>query len=122
MFLRMTITGRDADSHQPQGIFHAAWNLLDSGDLTDAEAEDLRSLLKWFDTYMPCPTESQCRALSHRAVFWFRPTAQEFIGRAWEIVQLLRLHGYLVEVHKTRDPGRVLYHDPYQVAAIFQRR
>lgn len=64
MFLRIAITSNDEDSHQRQGIFVASHGLLDSGDLTGAEAA------------------------SRRALFWFRPGAREFLPKAWELAQL----------------------------------
>ncbi|MBC8136223.1 MAG: hypothetical protein H8F28_10080 [Fibrella sp.] len=118
MFIRIAITGEDADSHQQQGIFHAAWNVLDSGDLSEMESQDLRSLLEWFNQHMPYPSETQRRGLSRRAIFWFKPGAQDYIQRAWELMQLLRLHGLLVCVLKTRTPGSVVYADDCQIAAI----
>ncbi len=118
MFIRIAIIGKDEDSHQQQGIFHAAWNLLTSGELSDAEADDLRSLLEWFNANMPAPSKSQRNALSRRAIFWFQPNAHDYIKKAWELVQLLRLHGILVEVLNTRMPGSVLYADDCQIAAV----
>ncbi len=114
----MAITSIDENSHQPKGIFHAGWSLLDSGELSDTEAEDLRSLLQWFNKHMPYPTEFELRTLSRRAIFWFRPDAQEYIKQSWDLVQLLRAHGLLVEVLKTDNPGSVAFADFCQVAAI----
>ena len=118
MYLRIAIASVDAGSHQPQGIFYAAWHLLNSGELTNDEAADLRSLLEWFNENMPSPGPAIRRNLSERAIFWFHPTAHDLIARAWELVQLLRLHGLLVEVLKTRDPGSIVYSDRCQIAAV----
>ncbi|MBC8102991.1 MAG: hypothetical protein H7Z41_10435 [Cytophagales bacterium] len=118
MYLRIAVTGEDMESHQQQGIFHAAWDLLDSGTLSDAEAQDLRSLLDWFDQKMPCPSASECKALSRRAVFWFRSGGGDYLKKAWELVQLMRLHGLLVDVFRTRNPGIILFLDHCQIAAI----
>jgi hypothetical protein len=118
MFIRMAIVGEDSVSHQQQGVFQAAWDLLASGDLTNAEAEDLRSLLEWFNANMPFPSEAERRVLSHRAIFWFRPSARGYIKKAWELLQLLRMAGYLAEVLKTQNPGSIVYEDRCQIAAI----
>ncbi len=96
----------------------AAHGLLTSGDLSNAEADDLQNLLDWFNAHMPCPDEARRRVLSRRAVFWFRPSAHAYIKKSWELVHLLRLHGLLVEVQKTRSPGSIVYADHYQIAAI----
>lgn len=118
MFLRIATGALDPDSHQPQGVFMAAHGLLTGGELSNAEADDLRNLLDWFNANMPCPGHAQRRVLSHRAIFWFRPCARAYVKKAWELVQLLRLHGLMVEVLKTRNPGSVVYADHCQVAAI----
>lgn len=118
MFLRIATCALDPDSHQPQGVFMAAHGLLTSGDLSNAEADDLQNLLDWFNAHMPCPDEARRRVLSRRAVFWFRPSAHAYIKKSWELVHLLRLHGLLVEVQKTRSPGSIVYADHYQIAAI----
>lgn len=118
MFLRIAITNTDEDSHQRQGIFVASHGLLDSGDLTNAEAGDLRSLLEWFNRNLPRPSKSQRQTLSRRAIFWFRPGAHAFLPKAWELTQLLRSHGFLVDVLKTRTPGYIVFSDEWQVAAV----
>jgi hypothetical protein len=118
MFIRISVISIDEQSHQPQGAFHAGWNLLKSGELSDAEADDLRQLLEWFDAHMPVPSKSQSKALSHRAIFWFKPSAHRYIQKVWELAQLLRLHGILVEVLMTQTPGSVVYYDFCQVAAV----
>ncbi len=52
-----------------------------------------------------------------RATFWFKSSADECIKQMWEMVYLLRLHGYLVEVQKCRELGNVVWEDNFQVAA-----
>jgi hypothetical protein len=37
MYLRFVTTRIDEDSHKPQGVFVAAYSLLDSGDLNPDE-------------------------------------------------------------------------------------
>ena len=118
MYLRFVILNKDRNSHQAQGIFQAGWRLLESGELTDAEAADLQDLLEWFNQHMPAPEGSARRALSDRAVFWFRPTAPEFLKQARQLSQLLRLHGLFVDVLKTHNPGTVVYADECQIAAV----
>lgn len=118
MYLRFAITGKDADSHQRQGVFQTAWTLLDTGELCDAEAEDLRSLLLWFNANLPFPSREHRAVLSHRAIFWFKPDARRYFTPAWELAQLLRLHGFFVDMLKTQNPGSIVYADLFQIAAI----
>jgi len=39
MFMRFVITRTDPDSHKPQGVFAAAYSLLDSGELSPPRME-----------------------------------------------------------------------------------
>jgi hypothetical protein len=41
--------------------------------------------------------------------------AGEPVSRMWEIVSLLRDHGSPVRLLRSRNPGRVLYEDQFQV-------
>lgn len=114
MFLRFTITHIDEDSHKPQGVFVAAYSLLESGDLDSAEWKRLRELLDWFNDNLPHPPDS---FYASRAIFWFKSSAHENVSRIWEMVHLLRAHGYHVEVYKCRRLGNISYEDDLQVAA-----
>ena len=114
MYLRFVTTVIDEDSHRPQGVFVASYTLLDSGDLTAVEWQRLREILNWFNEHLPHPPKSFSTG---RAIFWFKSNAKDGIEQIWEVVHLLRLHGYHVEVHKCRRLGNVVYEDKFQVAA-----
>jgi hypothetical protein len=114
MFLRFATTRIDEDSHKPQGVFAAAYSLLDSGDLNSDEWQRLREILDWFNEHLPHPPK---KFSADRAIFWFWSNAEESINRIWELVHLLRLHGYHVEVYKCRRLGNICYRDHLQVAA-----
>jgi hypothetical protein len=62
MFLRFAVTQIDEDSHKPQGIFVAAYDLIDSCELTQEESKQLRELLDWFSEDLPNPPEDFYRA------------------------------------------------------------
>jgi hypothetical protein len=55
MYLRFVTTRIDEDSHKPQGVFVAAYSLLDSGDLNPDERKRVREILIWFQKYLPTP-------------------------------------------------------------------
>jgi hypothetical protein len=113
MFLRFAITHIDEDSHKPKGVFVAAYALLESGDLAPDEWKRLRGLLDWFNENLPHPSGfNACRA-----IFWFKSSAYGSISRIWELVDLLRAHGYHIKVYKCRRLGNITYEDEMQVAA-----
>jgi len=111
MFLRFTIKEIDEDSRKPQGVFTAAYSLLDFGDLDSNEWKRLRELLDWFNEKLPHPSDS---FYASRAIFWFKSDAHDSIGRIWELIHLLRLHGYHVDVYKCRLLGNISYEDEFQ--------
>jgi len=119
MFLRFAVTQIDEDSHKPQGIFVAAYALLDSSELGREEAKQLQDLLEWFSENLPNPPED---FYASRAIFWFKSSAVETINRIWELVHMLRLHGYHIEIYKSRRLGNVSYEDEFQVAAYPSER
>ena len=118
MFLRFTITQVDEDSHSPQGIFVAAYSLLDSGDLDPVEWKVLRELLDWFKENLPSPPDT---FYASRAIFWFK-SDDENIRRIWEMIYLLKAHAYHIEVHKCPRLGNISYEDKFQVAAYPSNR
>lgn len=113
MFLRFVITQIDDVSHQPRGLFQPAYDLLETGDLSQDERIQLREVLIWFDKHLPSPRGM----VASRAIFWFKPGADGCVSRVWELAHLLRYHGYLVDVQKCRGLGNVIYEDEFQVAA-----
>jgi len=114
MYLRFTTLKMDEDSKRPQGIFVAAHELLESGDLSSAEWKHLREILDWYKANLPLPPKS---FEASRAIFWFRSGAAENIRRIWELVAFLRAHDIAVSVHKCRHLANISYYDALQVAA-----
>jgi hypothetical protein len=117
MFLRFVITQVDDVSHKPQGLFVAAHELIDSGELPLDERDQLREILIWFNQNLPSPR----RMAASPAIFWFKSSADECIERMWELVEALRYHGYLVEVEKCRELANIIYEDKFQMAAYPSR-
>ena len=113
MFLRFVITQIDDVSHKPQGLFVAADELLDSGDLSLVERDLLREVIIWFNKNLPSPRNM----VASRAIFWFKSSADECIKQMWELAHVLQHHGYLVEVERCRELGNIIYEDKFQVVA-----
>ena len=114
MWLPFVTTRVDEDSQKLEGVFMAAYSLLDSGDLDALEWKRLHEILDWFKVNLPTPPES---FEASRAIFWFQPNAHECIDRVWELVHLLRLHGSHVTVYKCPRLGNICYRDKFQAAA-----
>jgi hypothetical protein len=114
MYLRFVTTRIDQDSHKPEGVFMAAYTLLNSGDLTKEQWKRLRQILDWFGQNLPTPPKN---FYAGRAIFWFDASAEESIKKIWEIIHFLKEHDYHVEVYKCRRLANVCYRDKFQVAA-----
>ncbi len=114
MYLRFTTLKIDEDSKKPQGVFIAAHGLLESGDLSADEWKHLRGILDWYKANLPLPPKT---FTASRAIFWFRSSAAENIGRMWELVAILRAHDIPISVYKCRHLANISYRDELQVAA-----
>ncbi len=119
MFMRFAIPEINQESHQPQGLFQTAYALLEAGDLNEGEQEELQVLMDWFEKYLPIPRHPY---VNGRAIFWYRSSAQECIKRMWELANILRSHGYAIELQTCQRFGNVMYSDCYQVAVYPHER
>ncbi len=114
MYFRFTTLKIDENSKRPQGIFTAAYRLLESGDLSAAEWKHLREMLDWYKANLPVPPKN---FKASRAIFWFRTSAEENIRRMWELVAILRAYNHPVNVYRCRHLANISYRDELQVAA-----
>src|SRR5262249_28115553 len=112
MYLRFVITKIDDTSHKPQGLFVTSNDLLDEGELSPDQRDQLRELMIWFNKNLPSPKIGY----ASRAIFWFKSDAEDCIKRMWELVNLLREYGYHVDMYKYRELGNIIYEDRFQVA------
>ena len=119
MYMRFVIPQINRDSGQLQGVFVTAYALLREGNLGDEEEETLQILLNWFEANLPIPHSVE---ITRRATFWYKASAQQCIGRMWELVNLLRAHGYVVELQTCQRLCNVRYRDEYQVASFPHRQ
>ena len=117
--MRFVTKSVHADSHQSEGVFAAAYSLLESDTLDSDERMMIREILVWFNQNLPHPPR---KFSAQRAVFWFKSRSAKCVKQIWELVHVLELHGYNVEVFKCRHLANISYEDEHQVAAYPSKR
>jgi hypothetical protein len=116
MYLRFTLLAEDKDSGRKRGVLVAAHELRDSDKLNPDEHRVLQEALRWFNQNLhvpPCLKSPENR----RALSWFKSDAKPPLSRMWALVEIMKVHGFQIELHKTRTPGLILYEDGWQVVA-----
>jgi hypothetical protein len=101
-------------NRQPLGIFRAAGRVELRAELHDWTREWLRDSLDWFNERLPVPPSKE---IDGRAIFWFHPRS-EIVREVWQLVAILREEGVRVGLRRTSIPGRIIYRDDYQIAAV----
>ncbi|MBC7804640.1 MAG: hypothetical protein H7145_00625 [Akkermansiaceae bacterium] len=114
MYIRFVVNRIDGNSHQPQGVFTAAYDLLESGDMSPDEHVYLSELLTWFADNLRIPNRAN---ITDRATFWYFASARLFIGRMWELANPLKTHDIFVSTQTCETLGCCIYGDAHQVAA-----
>jgi len=117
MLIRFTTLARDPDTGRNVGILVAGHTLRDEGDISVEEHRELRLRLKWFNDNLSIPPTYN-DPQNKRALSWFKAGASKPIQYMWDLKRILDQHGLQVTVTKTRDPGKVIYEDGWQVVAI----
>ena len=106
-----------------EGFFCSAYELREELELSTTSREQLESLLSWYRTNLPIPdrfTSSRSRGTDQRitrGLSWFKKEASEAIQKSFELIDLLRAHGYPIDVLRSDRVGRIVYEDEYQVVA-----
>jgi hypothetical protein len=121
MLLRFVVQTFDPDSGRRQGVFQAACELRERGELSNDEDQLLRSIGHWFDDNLSKPVRlSRKRNNSHRtpmALSWFKDTAQDHLRQIRLLSTVLEVHEIRVITLETDRPGYVVYEDDFQVVA-----
>ncbi len=122
MYLRFAIREIDEDSHRQLGVFHAARNLVESGNLLLSEEESLLEIRDGFNQHLDKPTrftksKPPFRGKPPRAIAWFKETAVLHIQKIREMARILESYRIAVDVFKAERVGYVVYEDEYQIVA-----
>jgi len=114
MYLRFVVGGEDEHHRLLTGLITEARLLRDRGRLAVHEAERLELIYDWLNRNLPCPPFSSS-AWPRDAVTWFKDSAKDSIKQMREIAVLLEAHDLPVRTLRSKNPGKVLYEDDYQV-------
>jgi hypothetical protein len=118
-FLRFAVHARDEDTGVGLGVFQAAYDLRNKGGFAPHEADWFAEVLGWFNDHLDAPPRLWFWSLERsRAVFWYRASAVSHVRRTWRLVVMLAHHGVASRLVKTHKPGRIVWEDDHQVAAI----
>ncbi len=111
-FVRFSIAERNSYSGQRDGVFGAAYRLLEDEECDLASKRAVRAALSWFDKHLEAHEPRD-----ERAIFYFKARSP-FVRRVWEMLWILHEHGYVVDMQCVRNPGRIVFEDQAQVAAV----
>ena len=95
------------------GPFRSIEAIENADDPPAATRSELRAIFRWFNANLPAP-----RRLPKNAICWFRADATESLQRLRALIEIYRLAGHPVWMQATPNPGRVVYRDEFQVAAV----
>ena len=95
------------------GLFQSSALVKEDPGVPPAALSQARRTFRWFNRHLAVP-----QRLPTSAVCWFRADATDCVDRVRTLVEVYRLAGHTVWMLATRSPGRVVYRDDHQVAAI----
>ena len=125
MYLRFTVPGTVTRARVAPGPFRAAYDVWCWGDRYDPVIDAIGYELDWFSLWLPVPRRFGVTAKGREwydGICWFRDRAREQVSHAHVLAALLAERGVPVERTWTRDPGQILYRDPFQVVAKPERK
>ncbi|WP_400190129.1 hypothetical protein [Hymenobacter sp. B81] len=120
MYLRFTTRFTDETGQSVTGIFNAVAYVRDYAATDKADVDQLAELYQWFNKNLKVPPCFDAYDDPHNLspLAWFKDSAAEHIRMMRHIVRLLAKYDVVVEMIHSRDPGPILYHDEFQVAAF----
>lgn len=123
MYLRFVLARMHPDSGSRDGVFGAAYELRDGGELAASQRQELEALLRWFDDNLQEPTrfnKTNSKGRYRRAtkgLSWLKSSAVTHIRKLRHLISILEDHGFHVTMIKAQNPGYIVYEDAHQIVA-----
>jgi len=120
-YVRFVTHQKDEVTGLDIGFFQAAYRLWRENRLPSDDDKALRDHLDWFKDMLDAPRRFHRSTNPHahgKGLSWFKPEANEHIGRARQIVRILERHGVQSEMLTTLKPGYLLHEDEFQICAV----
>ena len=121
--LRFVLANLHPDTGVTDGVFGAAYDLLDGNVISVADRQSLDELLAWLENNLAIPSRfnrSKSNGYYRRrtaGISWLKPSASEHLAKIRELVKILQNNGYEVSQITTDRPGYVVFEDDHQVVA-----
>jgi len=123
MYLRYVVSYlNSANGKNETGIFRSADFVRDHSEIEETTKAELQGLIAWFDENLPVPEfydDPATRGEDDHIYFWFKISAENFIGKMEELCAILEAHG--VSVQRLREgeaPGELIFKDECQIAVL----
>lgn len=120
-YVRFVTFQKDEVTGEYLGFFNSVYELKRAQQLPSDDHERLTSLLDWFRKMLDAPGRFHRSANPHahgKGLSWFKPSAEEHIAKARQLLDILDRHGVASQMLTSSRPGYVLYQDEFQVCAI----
>jgi hypothetical protein len=121
MYIRFIVQESDKKSGREMGLFSAGGILRDEGKLYDYEVKLRKQIMQWFSNNLKVP-DVQASQSNHYtkplAISWFKSSAKSHISKMREYAEILNSHDVHVKQIVTERPGKIVYEDEFQIAAI----
>lgn len=95
--------------------------LYDNDSLYNYEEELEQKIYDWFKKNLKVPKVHSSNSNQYAkplSISWFKSSAAEHIEKMRQYTQILEAHNVRVKQISTERPGKIVYEDDYQVAAI----
>lgn len=119
MYIRFVVHKLDEDAFVEKGLFSAMGDLVYHDVLYKYEDKLRIEIATWFSKNLDVPEAFTSRKkIKLKAISWFKESAKIHIDQMRAYAQILEAHDVLVKQIMTKKPGKIVYEDDFQIAAI----